>query len=76
VGAAEGVEAVEVLGEREVVLVGGVGLDTGEDGVWRDEAGDIVDVAVGVVAGTAAREPERLVDAEVAVEGLFEEALG
>ena len=71
VGAAEGVEAVEVLGEREVVGVGGVGLDAGEDGVGRDEAGDVVDVAVGVVAGTAAREPEGLVDAEVVVEGAF-----
>ena len=51
---AEAAEAVEVFGEREVVLVGGVGLDAGEDGVFGDEAGDVVDVAVGVVAGAAA----------------------
>ena len=37
-----------------------------------DEAGDVVDVAVGVVAGAAAVEPEDLLDAEVVVEGLFE----
>ena len=71
---AGGAEAVEVLGEREVVLVGGVGLDAGEDGVFRDEAGDVVDVAVGVVAGAAAVQPEGLVDAEVVVEGGFEQA--
>ena len=65
-------EAVEVLGEREVVLVGGVGFDAGEDGVFGDEAGDVVDVAVGVVAGAAAMQPEGLVDAEVVVEGAFQ----
>jgi len=74
---AEGVEAVQVLGEREVVLVGGVGFDAGEDGVGfvfrgRDEAGDVVDVAVGVVAGAAAMQPEGLMDAEVVVEGALQ----
>ena len=73
---AEGVEAVEVLGQREVVGVGGVGFDAGEDGVWSYEAGDVVDVAVGVVAGAAAVEPERLMDAEVVVEGAFELGAG
>ena len=70
-GLAEGVEAFEVLGQREVVFVGGIVLDAGEDGVWRNEAGDVVDVAVGVVAGAAAMQPEGLVDAEVVVEGGF-----
>ena len=50
----------------------GVGLDGGEDGVLGYEAGEVVDVAVGVVAGDAAVEPEDLVDAEVVVEGLLE----
>ena len=36
-----------------MVFVVGVGLDGGEDGVFADEAGDVVDVAVGVVAGAA-----------------------
>ena len=67
---------MEVLGEREVVGVGGIGLDAGEDGVGRDEAGDVVDVAVGVVAGAAAGEPEGLVDAEVVAEGAFELGAG
>ena len=55
-----------------MVLVGGVGLDDGEDGVLGDEAGDVVDVAVGVVAGDAAVQPEDLLDAEVVGEGLLE----
>lgn len=73
---AGGAEAVEVLGERQVVFVVGAGFDAGEDGVLTidggDEAGDVVDVAVRVVAGAAAVEPEGLVDAEVVVEGLLE----
>ena len=36
-----------------MVFVVGVGFDAGEDGVFGDEAGDVVDVAVGVVAGAA-----------------------
>ena len=67
---------MEVLGEREVVGVGGIGLDAGEDGVGRDEAGNVVNVAVGVVAGAAAGEPEGLVDAEVVAEGAFELGAG
>ena len=54
----------------------GVGLDGGEDGVFGDEAGDVVDVAVGVVAGAASVEPDGLVDAEVVVEGLLEVLAG
>ena len=57
---AEAAEAVEILGEEEVVFVAGVGLDAGEDFVFADEAGDVVDVAVGVVAGAAFVEPEDL----------------
>ena len=49
-------QAVEVFGEREVGLVGGGGFDGGEYGVGGDEAGDVVYVAVGVVAGAAAVE--------------------
>ncbi len=73
---AGGAQAVEVFGEGEVVLVVGVGFDGGEDGVFGDEAGDVVDVAVGVVAGAAAVEPDGLVDAEVVVEGLLEVLAG
>jgi hypothetical protein len=69
---AEAAEAVEVFGQGEMVFVVSVGLDAGEDFVFADEAGDVVDVAVGVVAGAALVEPENFFDAEVFVEGLFE----
>ncbi len=39
VGVAEAAEAVEVFGEWEVVLVGGVGFDGGEDGVFGRRSG-------------------------------------
>ena len=55
-----------------MILVGGVGLDGGDDLVFADEARDVVDVAVGIVAGAAAVEPEDLLDAEVFAEGGFE----
>src|SRR5277367_1089618 len=60
---AEAAEAVEVFGEGEMVFVAGVGLDAGENFVFGDEAGDVVDVAVGVVAGAALVEPENFFDA-------------
>jgi len=72
VGIAGGAEPVEVFRQGEMVFVVGVGLDAGEDGVFGDEAGDVVDVAVRVVAGCAPVEPENLVDAEVVVEGLLD----
>ena len=72
---AEGLETIEVLGQRDVVVVGGVRFDAGEDCVFGYEAGYVVDVSVGVVAGTTAVQPESLVDAEVVVEGLFKRAL-
>jgi hypothetical protein len=69
---AEAAEAVEVFGEGKMVFVAGVGLDAGEDFIFADEAGDVVDVAVGVVAGAALVEPEDFFDAEVGLKGLFE----
>lgn len=59
-----------------MVFVAGIGLDAGEDLVFVDEAGDVVDVAVGVVAGAAFVEPDDLFDAEGVVEGLFEMGAG
>lgn len=69
---AEGAEAFEVLGQRQMVLVVSAGFDAGDEGVVGDEAGDVVDVSVGVVAGGAAVEPDGLVDAEVVMEGLLD----
>jgi hypothetical protein len=39
---------------------------------WANEAGDVVDVAVGIVAGDAAIEPDHLIDAEKIVKGLLQ----
>ena len=46
-------EAAEIIAERLVVCVFGIGLDHGDDRVWSDEAGEVVDVAVSVVADDA-----------------------
>jgi hypothetical protein len=73
---AEAAQAVEVFGEGQMVLVGGVRFDADEDGVLSYKASDVVDVAVGIVAGAAAVQPEGLLDAEVVVEGLFEQSAG
>ncbi len=58
-----GAEAGEIFVEDFVVVIGGIGLDCSEDRVFRDEAGDVVDVAVGVIADDAAVEPDDFVDA-------------
>jgi len=63
------VKALEVLSQREVVFVRGVGFYGGDDLVLGDEAGDVIDVAVGVVSGTATMEPDGLLDAEMLTEG-------
>ena len=69
---ASGFQACKVLGEGEMIFVCGVGFDGGDDAVGSNEARDVVDVAVGVVAGAAAMQPESLADAEVIVKGLFQ----
>ena len=60
------------FGGRRVIVVGGVVFDDGGDGFRIDEAGDVVDVAVGVVAGDAVVEPEDFFDAEEVAEPLFD----
>src|SRR5262249_54155243 len=64
----------EVVEERLVIGVGRVVLDDRDDCSGADETGEVVDVAVGVVADDAAAEPEDVADAEVigedALEGL------
>ena len=48
-----------------MICVGLVGFDDGYDGVGVGEAREVVDVAVGVVAGDAAVEPDDVCRAEV-----------
>ena len=53
-------KAAEIVAERLVVYVFAIGLDHGNDCVGRDEAGQVVDVAVRVVAVDALAEPDRV----------------
>src|SRR6266849_647348 len=66
-----GAEAADVFAQRLVVGVVGVGFDDGDDGVRRDEASEIIDVAVGVVAGDAGAEPDHVLDSQIIRENLF-----
>ena len=43
----------EIFGEWGVIFVSSVGFDSGRNRFLGDEAGDVVDMAVGIVAGTA-----------------------
>ena len=69
-------QELEIFGERLVVLVGAVGLARDDDGGGADEAREVVDVTVRVVAGDAAVEPQRLRHAELLREHALEIALG
>ena len=69
-------EPLQVLLERLVVFVGRVVLDHRDDGALVDEAGEVVDVAVGVVARDAVAQPEDLGDAEVVAEVALDLARG
>ena len=65
-------QAVQVLGQRLVVVILPIWLNHGDDRVRVHEPRDVVDVAVRVVAGDAAVQPEHLIDAEIVVEGLLQ----
>ena len=62
----------EILCQRLVVRVARVRLNRRENRCRPHEASDVVDVAVGVVAGDAAIEPDDLIDAQEVMKGLFQ----
>jgi len=62
VESAGGFEAFHVFGQRCVIRVGRVRLDGGNNRRRRNKSGNVVYVAVGVVAGQAAIEPNCLTD--------------
>ena len=70
-GGEEIFQAAHVAGEWGVVRGGGVGFVAGEDGVLVGETGEVVDVAVGVVAFDAFLQPEDFGDTEGVAEFLF-----
>ena len=61
----------EVLGERCVVDVTGVRLGGCHDRAWSDEAGDVVDMSMGVVACDTSAQPDDRIHAEMVVEHTF-----
>jgi hypothetical protein len=69
---AHGPEPLQVLLERFVVLVRRIGLHHSDDGRRIHEAGQIVDVTVGVVAGDPVAQPEDVADTEMAAETGFD----
>ena len=65
-------DPLPVLGERPVVPVGGAGFLDEDEGPGVHESADVVDVAVGVVAGDPAPEPEHVGDAQPVAHGRLE----
>ena len=58
-------QAREIFLQRLVVGAGFIGLDHGDHRIGRGEARDVVDVAVGVVAGDAAAQPDDFGGAQI-----------
>ena len=64
-------EAAEVFGEGRMVGIGSVGFHHGDDCARGNEAGDVIDMAVSVVASDALTEPDDFLNAEVVRENLL-----
>ena len=62
-------QALQVFLQRGVVRRSLVGFGDREDRARADEAGEVIDVAVGVVVGEAFANPEEFVDGEAVVDG-------
>ena len=55
-----------------MILVLGVGFHRCEDGVDAHESCDVIDMTVGVIAGTSTIQPDHLLNAEIFSEGLLQ----
>ncbi len=62
----------EILSERPVVFVVVIFFDNGHNGSLGNKAGEIVDVAIGIIAGDAVAEPENFAYAEKIPEALLD----
>ena len=62
----------KILGERRMVGIARIRLDGGHNRRRRDEAGDVIDVAMRIVASDAAVKPDHLIDTEILVKGLLQ----
>src|SRR5581483_899079 len=65
-------EAAKIVGQRLVVGVGRIGLGGAHDDIRRDEAGNVVHVAVGVVADDSASQPDGVGHAQIFREGALQ----
>src|SRR5437868_15478253 len=65
-------KATQIRGERLMIWIGRIWLDGGDNGLRGHKARDVVNVAVGIVAGDAALQPNYISDAEVLVQGRFD----
>jgi len=68
---AHGFQAFAIFFQDAMVGIAGIAFLGEDDGAGIDETAEIVDVAVGVVAGDAAAEPENVFGAEKAAERRF-----
>ncbi len=62
-------QALEVLLHRCIVRRRFVSFADGQDGARRDEASEVIDVAVGIVVGQAFADPEEFIDRESVADG-------
>ena len=68
---AGGAEAAKILAQRLVIDVTGVIFHYGYNRMRGDEAGEVVDVAVGVITGDATAEPDSVLSAQIVGENFF-----
>ncbi len=68
---ARAAETEKVVAQGFVIHIFRIVLDHGDDRIWSDEAGEVVDVTVGIVAEDAFAEPDRVRCTEVVGEELF-----
>src|SRR5437868_12538137 len=65
-------KAREIVAEYFVVGVVRVLFDSAHDHIWSNEASDVVDMSVSVVADNALAQPQHLCDSEIIFQNLFD----
>src|SRR5207248_9543866 len=65
-------KATQIRGKGLMIWIGSIWLDGGDNGLRGHKARDVVNVAVSIVAGDAAVQPDHICDAEIIVERSFD----
>ena len=68
---AGGAKAAKIIAQRFVIHIFGIVFDHGDDAVGRNEAGEVVNMAVGIIAKYPAAEPDGVQCSEVVGEDLL-----